>query len=315
MAMDETKEIAKNWARQQKVDKALRVAATNGSAKDVEFWLEKGANPAAVDRENGGDALFCAVRHADASVARRLLPMCDPTRVNAISGTPLMIAASWGSVACVELLLPVSDANARDAKGNDALMAAAGAADELAGLVPCIRLLAAHCDPNAQNNAGETALMRAAWRRAPNAVRELARLSDAAVECDDGSLAIDFAMEVRSVECVLALKNAVDPATRNKNGLSLAERARAFGDEARYQEFGVMDALSDWMPAETQKAWIERHGAEKLPTTAARVEAMELAEAMAMAREGPSSDQKEAETKFGGDAAPQSMERRSPRSL
>jgi hypothetical protein len=142
------------------LDPALFVAAKEGDVAAVRDLIERGANPMATDGR-GWDALMHAVcvdnEAAAEELARFLLPLSDARRLSEHRPQPigladqfisrcsaLMMAATFGRAACVEMLLPFSDVDARDSREWNAL-ALAGAnknKNNEAGAAACVRLLA-----------------------------------------------------------------------------------------------------------------------------------------------------------------------------
>ena len=83
-------------------------------------------------------------------------PGCDALSKNFSGMTALMYAAYYGHVACVRLLLPVSNTLAQDDRNVSALMRAADAGYEV-----CVQLLLPASDASASDIKGMTASARA----------------------------------------------------------------------------------------------------------------------------------------------------------
>ena len=99
-----------------------------------------------------------------------------------------MHATSSGKDTCVRLLLPVSDALAKDKDGWTALMWAAGS-----GFEGCVSLLLPASDALAPDNEGWTALIQAAHAGEEACVKILLPASDALARDESGLTAKDWA--------------------------------------------------------------------------------------------------------------------------
>ena len=81
-----------------------------------------------------------------------MVPGCDPLHKDSFDMTALMCAAQYGHEACVELLLPSSDASAQAVDGMTALMYAARMGHEA-----CVKLLLPVSDVLAKSKSEATA--------------------------------------------------------------------------------------------------------------------------------------------------------------
>ena len=104
-------------------------------------------------------SLRFAAGDGDEAELKKLLrnPSCNALHADEIGNTALMYAARISHEACVELLLPVSDALAQNNKGWTALMCAAFGGNEA-----CVRLLLPTSDALTSDRDGFTA---SAWAR------------------------------------------------------------------------------------------------------------------------------------------------------
>lgn len=128
-------------------------------------------------------------------------PGCDPMSKDEEGVTALMFAAFKGASACVQLLLPLSNALNKDRKGSTALIWAAGHAD--AG---CTKILLPFSDALAQNNRGWTALIFAGWNGATDCVRLLLPESDVFAESNIGVTAMGYALSRGHVKSTALIK-------------------------------------------------------------------------------------------------------------
>jgi hypothetical protein len=175
--------------------------------------------------------------------------------------TALMLAAMFGSAACVERLLPLSDPTARDRAGETALMLAVAGerglrarrtyslhsgestrsgsrgdpSDPVRRLfegvqnrrVAMVQRLLAVSDANAQNREGETALMLAIRHGHEALAQALLPASDLAVRDTEGRDALACARQARNAQCVAWIEaKALAGATRAAQ-LDAGEPSRA----------------------------------------------------------------------------------------
>jgi len=165
---EEALRLAENCAARK--SSLLSFAASSGAVSAVEWLLERGANPA--DRD-------------------------------ALGRTPLMHAAIAGQTACVNALLPVSEANAIDDNGLSALSLCLEAQWDAAECALAIARAGVHCPDFAKTLEsrdvhGLTPLMQAAVKGHEEKFSEgliavLASKSDWAAKSKDGHTAFDMA--------------------------------------------------------------------------------------------------------------------------
>jgi len=219
---EESLRAAQDCARDR--SSLLSFSASAGSLSAVEWLLERGANPAARD---------------------------------AFGRTPLMAAAAAGESACVNALLPVSDACACAHNGKSALSFSMEQMwDDEAS--PLAIAQAGFGSPDfaktlkARDNEGLTPLMQAAMRGYANVVHMVVARSDRTARSPMGHTAFDLAQ--RSPECA--------------------------------------DILSEGMPLEKiacSRVWVEaveKGETQRLPRIAARMEAEALRSAITGVQDG-----------------------------
>jgi len=164
-----------NGGSQEKKERALRAfrfrdrifeAAANGDSPLVQKLISSRANEC---REEELLLDVCGHHFGDkppghwASVAKGLLPFCDPRACDSKGWTPLMAAVLSDDPELVKLLLPLSDISAKDTSGRTAL--------SIALSFNCPRttpLLAAVGDTLTPDGHGQTPLMQALWNRRNN---------------------------------------------------------------------------------------------------------------------------------------------------
>jgi ankyrin repeat protein len=127
-------------------------AVERKSLRELKRMLKK--DPAAARSTDcwGRTALMLSCVEGEEAFVALLLPWSDANARDRDGETALMLA-SFGHPGCVELLLPVSDPGACDADGWTALMWAASSGSER-----CVELLLSHSDATAATGSGLTAL-------------------------------------------------------------------------------------------------------------------------------------------------------------
>jgi hypothetical protein len=179
--------------------------------------------------------LVFAVEGKPIAVAALARPDVLAREVSGPSGkTPLMMAATGCSVACVEILLPVSDAKRRDAQGLDALSHAARWGD---WSCDCVMALLPHSEPNGVDGNGQTALHHVC-ERASDAGAECARLlhpcCDPEKTNDFGESALGMAAKKGRFLIAKLLLEESDPSElRVTEALARIEPSLANADEMR----------------------------------------------------------------------------------
>jgi len=139
--------------------------------------------------------------------------------------TPLMFAASQSSVECVKLLLPWSDAKAKDGAGWDALMFAAQN-----GKPACVELLLPHSDPLAASTSdGWTALMLASKSDAIGVMELLMPVSDLERADDTGLTPL---LSAAFIGHIPTMKTLIQGGANPDNGAKLAGRHQMMPPEA-----------------------------------------------------------------------------------
>ncbi len=229
---------------------ALMLAARPDGLDCVNALLSV-SDPHAVD-SNGDSALLHALLRDASDCAAALAPRSDVNAKRSIDqATPLILAASLNDraaldallragadplaadkfgqtalhcagAACIEALLPGSDAGARDSDGQTPLMHAAARNAE------CVSLLLPASDPRAEDDSEQTALHIAASRGEPESVELLAPLSDLDARDGDRLTALMVAARGGDARAIKALLPGSDLAAADRDGetaLHLAARS------------------------------------------------------------------------------------------
>jgi hypothetical protein len=192
------------------VDRQFLNAARVGDLSTLVCALKNGANPLA-ENDPGWSALHVAAYRGHARLLPTLIGAIDAALpLASAKQAALFLAAGEGHAACVELLLPLSDARAKNDSGETALMRAAAN-----GHAECVRLLLPVSDPLAVDRGfGRSALFFAMASDAPGALdcfELLAPVSDL-VSCP---LEGDFARPHASSPLRFAVSAAL---TRDRQG-------------------------------------------------------------------------------------------------
>lgn len=134
-----------------------------GAIQLARSLLALGANPALIDTLTGADSLYRSVHGGSVELARLVLPLCNPKLQDTRYGyTPLMLAAARANLACVELLLPHSDLDAREERGRRV--------DELDIIEPARILILAYRAIQVERAALDRELPSAQPRRSPSSL-------------------------------------------------------------------------------------------------------------------------------------------------
>lgn len=176
------------------------------------------------------EKLISAVRKGDAARVRRLVggdPWLGTASDSEEGWTALMSAARLGHAECLDALIPVSDCNAVDIDGWNALMISQF--NEKTGLSKCFELLLPVTNCKATDLCGRTALMIVAWQGEVECVKALLPLSDCEAVDNDGCSALMWAAFEGHVDCVEALLPFAELRAVNKEGLSASDLARRSG--------------------------------------------------------------------------------------
>ena len=163
--------------------------------------------------------------HAERVSALLLHAKCDPMSQNESGFTTLMLAAGSGHTACLQLLLPVSNAKTTTEDGITALMWAAAN-----GQATCLKLLLPVNDASSQDKRGMTALMWTASLGHTGCVKLLLPLCEPTDQCNLGKPAISYARAyghnetaafidayIQAATEVAALKGATAPGKAGKS--------------------------------------------------------------------------------------------------
>lgn len=199
---------------------------------DMFWWTAKRPEPILIVAiHTPGNELLRAAEEGDCAEVRRILQRTGAREADKTitpwhgGSTALMAAARKGRLECVELLLPTSDATARDRAQRTALMEAAhyGEAQCLAAILP-------HSDPGARCGLfGRDALMYSAISGSAACVALLAPLCDPAAVDENGLTALHHAAECGNDDCVAALLPISDPMALDGGGMTPVLRAAMSG--------------------------------------------------------------------------------------
>ena len=98
------------------INEQLRVAAESGDEAEVEaLLLNPKCDPLSKDdNKDGMTAVMIAASNGHEACLQLLLPVSDPLAKDHWGGTALMHAASDGHASCVNILLPLSDISAKN---------------------------------------------------------------------------------------------------------------------------------------------------------------------------------------------------------
>ena len=156
---EEKRVAAKEKAAQEENDSGLRRAASNGSVYELNFWLNRGANPNAA-RDDGATALILAAQEGHTEITKILLSAgANPNTAIYDGVTALILAAGEGHTETAKILLSAgANPNAAIDDGATVLYIAAKYGHSEVIKV----LLSAGANPNAETNDEQTALMAAA---------------------------------------------------------------------------------------------------------------------------------------------------------
>lgn len=206
---------------------ALSFAEMGGSAKVVQFLLEKGAK-LTKDRGDGITPLMTAADAGHLDVVAMLLDRAkaDVNAKDDEGTTALMFAARRGMTGVARRLIEAgATVNTKDKQGRTALMHAAQS-----GASECAALLLKHrAAVNAQDGAGNTALILAArYSGDLEMIRLLLRAgTDKNIKDRKGRGALDFALTHENGAGAAAIQPGAKLASNSKNAPSASERARA----------------------------------------------------------------------------------------
>jgi hypothetical protein len=208
------------------------------------------------------------------------LPSGSRMLQNAAKGqTALSFAAAHGSSRVVQILLPLSDPNARDSLGRTALINAAARGDEA-----CARMILAASDDKtvrARSKEGQSALTAAFDRDADAVLRLL--IADGRWSLTepgkDGLAPMERAWRDRAWRCVriLAIKNGAQEEIADRLAQALASGSPS--PRALREAFEILGDLASAELNGQAAARLAESG--PMPKTLARIEAAELRRALA----------------------------------
>jgi len=181
---------------------AVAHVATVANDADLLSRCAKHCDMASIWRGNPPQRLLITAASMGAADALDVLlgAGCDPQKIGANNETALLAAmrasqktsgAAHARWRCIEKLLPLSDADAKNASGETPLFIAIAMGD-----IPCAELVAKKANPNILSRAGNTALHDAIINAAERVVQILAPISDLSVIGGDGANAVDLAIHV-----------------------------------------------------------------------------------------------------------------------
>jgi len=241
-----------------------------------------------------------------------LLKASDPNVRESGGGNALHIAVEFAGADRVAKIMALTEAGARDAEGNTALMLAARHRDSAA----LMELLLPTSDPKAVNAHGETALMLAVVNGCGHSARILAPVSDCDARDNDGCAPIHAAarldmltvMVERNIKKLESGEDFEDPATmmlnilmpfsanpRTSDGKSAFELAVA---ESNYEAADCMSTVASREGLE----WAFRAAHAKngggavpavMPMAAALLEAQRIKDAISAPAQGSVSEGKD----------------------
>ena len=153
----------------------------------------------------GMTALLHACRQGQLECLEKLMKAgADATAIDQEGSTALMLAVLSGHTEIVHMLLPQSKKEAKDSSGMTALLHACSKGDTQCMTI----LLAAGCDASAVSESGRlTALMLAAISGSSEAVQQIGRLPDRALESrnERGFTALLLACDGGHTDCIRSL--------------------------------------------------------------------------------------------------------------
>jgi len=250
---------------------ALLEAVRAGSLECVKLLAERADLRAVVGKEDpgmlgvGAPILHHAARMGNAEIVAFLASVCDPAQKEELTRKiALHVAAEWSDEDVVRALLAVSDANARDDSGQNALGCAL------------------HNDKP----------------------RVLKALLDAGASCVNGPLGRTAAMEATHLcacECLPLLLTKHDWQVSDKLGNDIFDYVAARGAEWRAKLSPIVEAAA---PMSAGWDALSKHGAQMFPLLAARGAAEELAAELALECEAAKTTNEEGEPRAPGPSRP-----------
>lgn len=159
-------------------------------------------------------------------VAELLERGADPlNQDNFLEETALMRAAFKGNTDCVDLLIPISDLEAKNARGRTALHCAVeGKCDWI------VETLINHCDIETRDKDGITPLMLAAKMDDRDSARVLMNKADIHARDKDGNTALHIAARFGRMDAAEQLMERCDLNLRNAKGQSAKDLAEKSGN-------------------------------------------------------------------------------------
>jgi len=276
--------------------------------------------PPKAPRKNGSYLMAAALSGEPESV-RLLMDWCDPNAVDELKHTALMFATEGGHLEVVKILAPKTNVLALDkndqsaaewAMRNDHLpvieyLASMGGLPKNNALgdsmlvaeirnhaEKCAFFLMGRCDPKEENMFGDTALRAAIERDMDELAQALAKVSGLGSSADaslSGSAALAFhAVLAGAPKCLALFLPALDWREKTVNGND--EEIDIF-DYSIHSEptpegkVRCLALLSVQVPLDIAREALAKHGGEALPELMARVEAFDLAQAVADAQSAP----------------------------
>jgi len=208
---------------QSLLDNELFEAVKRGSVEDVALAIAKGASGKVHfgGKQGGQTALMRALRafpHARTPLVAALLPVSDPMARDDNGWTAFMHAANQGHLTSLQILAPVSDTRAVNARGRNALMVALAASLSVAGKKAMVDFLAPLTDFSQTSATGQTALLLAAPVAPAEILAQLALLCDTEARDSKGRTAMTLVAGLRSAAEVEALGPFCDLNAQNAKG-------------------------------------------------------------------------------------------------
>lgn len=227
-----------------KAQSLLIQAIYDNSIEGVRFALDHGADlriPAPMEKRALSfdcgpgprpTSIFCLalLNNCSFQIIECLLPFADPLVPDVDGTTPLMLAAHHFSPEAVAALLPISDIDAVDKDGCDALMNIFGffgyKAQDEAAVLECVDLFVkSGASFHRRDSSGRTAFLQSVRRESSAVACRLIPHSDVSLRDNFGANALILALNAGQEQTAIALLGVVDPLARDIDGRDAASLA------------------------------------------------------------------------------------------